>query len=59
MSAGLCLCAEGVNMLGFPVISAQVTLSHATFPAVAPAFRTLPLLVVPVAGTCILPSPLG
>lgn len=28
-------------------------------PAVDPAFKTFPLLEVPVAGTCKLPSPVG
>jgi hypothetical protein len=36
-----------------------VTVAHDKLPAVDPAFRNLPLLVVEVAGTCLFPSPDG
>ncbi|MNN87192.1 hypothetical protein D3C76_924050 [compost metagenome] len=44
---------------GIPVTSLQATCPHDELFAVAPAFSTLPLFVVPVAGTCTFPSPVG
>jgi len=39
--------------------SLLVTLAHETLPADEPAFKNFPLLEVPVAGICKLPSPDG